>query len=120
MPQYLLSLHVEEGVVRPRMTEQDMELHMKKIEEVEADMRAGGTLQFSGRLHNPDTATVVRKVEGRRVVSDGPYVESKEHLGGFYVIDAADLDEALMWAERTVDATGMPIEVWPFVATAGR
>ena len=118
MPQYLLSVHVDHGVQRAPMTQEDMELHMKRIGELEADMRAGNTLRFSGRLHDADTATVVRKVDGRRVVSDGPYVESKEHLGGFYVIDAADMDEAMVWAERTVDAIGMAIEVWPFVDTA--
>jgi hypothetical protein len=120
MPQYMLSVHMVEGQEGPPMTQNEMDLQMKKIGELEADMRASNTWQFSARLHGPDTATVVRKVGGRRVTSDGPFVESKEHLGGFYVIEAADLDEALDWAERTVDATGMPIEVWPFFATAGQ
>ena len=118
MPQYLLSLHLAEGEQPPPATKEEMELQMKKLGELEADMRAGNTLQFSARLHSPDAATVVRKIDGRRVMTDGPFVESKEHLGGFYIIEAADLDEALDWAERTVDATGMPIEVWPLVATA--
>jgi hypothetical protein len=118
MPQYMLSVHVVEGRQGPPMTQEEMELRGKRIGELEADMRASDTWRFSARLHEPGTATVVRKVDGRRVTSDGPFAESKEHLGGFYIIDAADLDEALDWAERTVDATGMPIEVWPFVATA--
>lgn len=118
MPQYMLSVHMVEGEQR-QPTQEETELRMKRLGELEADMRASNTWQFSARLHGPDTATVVRKVDGRRVTSDGPFAESKEHLGGFYVIEAADLDEALDWAERTVDATGMPIEVWPFVATAG-
>lgn len=118
MPQYMLSVHVDGAAQRPPMTEDEMELSMKKIGELEADMRATNTWQFSARLHGPDAATVVRKVDGQRVTSDGPFVESKEHLGGFYVIDAADLDEALDWAERTVDAVGMPIEVWPFADAA--
>jgi hypothetical protein len=120
MPQYMLSVHMVDGEERPPMTQEAMELQMKRIGEVEADMRASNTWLFSARLHGPDTATVVRKVDGQRVVSDGPFAESKEHIGGFYVIEAADLDEALDWAERTVDAIGMPIEVWPFVATAGQ
>lgn len=120
MPQYMLSLHMVGGEERPTMTQQEMELQMKKIGELEADMRASNTWRFSARLHGPETATVVRKVGGRRVTSDGPFAESKEHLGGFYVIEAANLDEALDWAERTVDAIGMPIEVWPFFATAGQ
>ena len=119
MPQYMLSLHLVDGDEGPPLTQEQRELQMKGIGELEADMRTSGTWLFSARLHGPDTATVVRRVDGRRVTSDGPFVESKEHLGGFYVIEAADLDEALDWAERTVDATGMPIEVWPFVATAG-
>ncbi|WP_324277780.1 YciI family protein [Blastococcus brunescens] len=101
------------------MGQSQMELQMARLGELEADMRARGSWLFSGRLTSADTATVVRQVDGRRVVSDGPFIESKEHLGGFYVIDAADLDEALGWADRTVAAIGMPIEVWPFVATAG-
>lgn len=120
MPQYMLSVHMIEGEERPPMTQEQMQLQMKGIGELEADMRARGTWVFSARLQSPDTATVVRKVNGRRVTSDGPFVESKEHLGGFYVIQAADLDEALDWAERTLDATGRPIEVWPFFATAGQ
>jgi hypothetical protein len=120
MPQYMLSVHMVEGEARPPMTQEETELSMKKIGALEADMRASNTWQFSGRLHGPDTATVVRKVDGQRVTSDGPFTESKEHLGGFYIIEAADLDEALDWAERTVDATGRPIEVWPFFATAGQ
>lgn len=120
MPQYMLSVHLVEGEERPPMTQEEMELRMEKIGELEADMRTSNTWRFSARLHGPDTATVVRKVNGRRVTSDGPFAESKEHLGGFYVIEAADLDEALDWAERTVDATGMPIEVWPFLATASQ
>jgi hypothetical protein len=120
MPQYMLSVHMVEGEQRPPMAKEAMELQMKRLGELEADMRASGTWLFSARLHGPDTATVVRKVDGRRVTSDGPFAESKEHIGGFYVIEAADLDEALDWAERTVDAIDMPIEVWPFAGTAGR
>jgi hypothetical protein len=118
MPEYLLSVHMVEGEDRAPMTQDETELRTKRIGELEADMRASNTWRFSARLHDPDTATVVRKVDGRRVTSDGPFAESKEHLGGFYIIEAADLDEALDWAERTVDAVGMPIEVWPFAATA--
>lgn len=119
MPHYMLSLHLVEGEERPPMTDEDMQRQMEKLGELEADMRAEGAWTFSARLTGPDAATVVRRADGERVVSDGPFTESKEHLGGFYIIEAADLDEALDWAERTVEATGMPIEVWPFSATAG-
>lgn len=119
MPQYMLGVHTVEGEERPSMSQEQMKLQMKQIGELEADMRAGNTWRFSGRLHSADAATVVRKVDGRRVVSDGPFAESKEHLGGFYVIEAADLDEALDWAERTAAAIGRPIEVWPFADATG-
>lgn len=120
MAQYMLSVHVVEGEqAGPPVTGAEREFQMERIGELEADMRASGVWRFSARLHDPDTATVVRTVDGRRVTSDGPFVETKEHLGGFYIIDAADLDEALQWAARTVDAIGMPIEVWPFVDTTG-
>ena len=119
-PQYMLSVHVEEGRQGPAMTQEEMELRGKRIGELEADMRASDTWRFSARLRGRKPGPVVRKVDGRRVRTDGTLVESKEHLGGFNVIEAADLDGALDWAERTVDATGMPIEVWPFVATAGQ
>jgi hypothetical protein len=69
---------------------------------------------FSGRLHEPDTATVVRLSGGEVVTTDGPFVESKEHLGGFYIIQAEDLDAALAWASKVTTAIEVPIEVRPF------
>lgn len=119
MPQYMLSVHMVEGEAHPPATSDEMALQMKRIGELEDAMRADGTWLFSARMHGPDTATVVSTVDGRRITSDGPFAESKEHLGGFYIIEAADLDAALAWAERTSDAVGRPIEVWPFADTAG-
>ena len=119
MPKYMLSVHMTEDRQPAPMTDEEMKLHMERVSKLEAEMRSGSTWVFSARMHGPDTATVVRKEGGRRVTSDGPFAESKEHLGGFYIIEAADIDEALDWAERTVDAVGMPIEVWPFAETAG-
>jgi hypothetical protein len=78
-------------------------------------MKSVGAWVVSGRLHEPDTATVVRMADGAVVTTDGPFVESKEHLGGFYIIQAADLDGALGWASRVTEAIKMPIEVRPFV-----
>ena len=65
-------------------------------------------------MDGPESASVVHHRDGTRAVTDGPYIETKEHLGGFYVITAADLDEALKWADRTSATVGMPIEVRPF------
>jgi hypothetical protein len=121
MPRYLLSLHTapasEAGP--PPLAAADPETFMKKIQAVEADLRAAGSFVFSARLHDPDTATVVRRADPDLLVTDGPYVEAHEHLAGFYIVDADDLDAALAWAGRVVDAVGAPIEVWPFVDTAG-
>jgi hypothetical protein len=74
----------------------------------------GRCLVFSGRLHEPDSATVVRVSDGEVLTTDGPFVESKEHLGGFYIIEAEDLDAALGWASKVTAAIKAPIEVRPF------
>lgn len=114
MSQYLLSVHTVEGQERPAMTPEVMAEFMTRINRLEAEMEEKGAFLFTGGLHGPDTATVVRKQDDEFVVTDGPFAESKEHIGGFYVIEAADLDEALAWAEKVVDAVGRPIEVRPF------
>jgi hypothetical protein len=77
-------------------------------------MRSAGAWLFGGALHEPDTATVVRVSEGEVLTTDGPFAESKEHLGGFYIIEAEDLDAALVWASKTAAAVSHPIEVRPF------
>ncbi|MBW3657855.1 MAG: hypothetical protein KY457_04395 [Actinobacteria bacterium] len=84
------------------------------MQELEADMQSSGTWMFSGRLSGPDTATVVTSTDARPVVTDGPFVESKEHLAGFYVIAADDRDEAVDWARRVTACVHAPIEVRPF------
>ena len=113
MPQYLLSMHIVEGE-RPEMTEEEMRESGKQIQVLNEEIRASAAWVFGGALHGPDTATVVRMSGGEVVTTDGPYVESKEHLGGFYVIEAPDLDAALAWASKTTAAVRRPIEVRPF------
>ena len=78
-----------------------------------------GAWLFTGRLHEPDTATVVRISGGEVLTTDGPFAESKEHLGGFYIIEAKDLDAALGWASKVTRAINAPIEVRPFVDLPG-
>jgi len=114
MTQYLLSVHSVEGEVGEPMTDEDMRHSWKQIQVLEEEMKSVGALVFSGRLTEPDTATVVRKSGGEVLTTDGPFVESKEHLGGFYIIEAPDLDAALAWASKTVAAINTPIEVRPF------
>jgi hypothetical protein len=77
-------------------------------------MKSAGAWVFSGRLHDPDTATVVHMSNGQLLTTDGPFAESKEHLGGFYIIEAEDLDAALAWASKTTVVVRKPIEVRPF------
>lgn len=114
MTQYLLSAHSVEGEVREPMTEEEMRQITKQVLLLEEEMKSTGTWVFGGRLHGPDTATVVRVSGGEVLTTDGPFAESKEHLGGFYIIDAEDLDVALSWAAKTADCVHTPIEVRPF------
>ncbi len=118
MSQYLLSTYAVEGEVpgAPR-TPEAMRAFMERVAALEAEMEASGTFVFGGALHGPDAATVVRAGGGDPVMTDGPFVEAKEHVAGFYVINADDLDAALAWAGKVVDATNHPIEVRPFRAT---
>ena len=69
---------------------------------------------FAGGLHDPSTATVLRAHDGEVLTTDGPFAEGKEHLGGFTIIQAPDLDAALDWGRRLAQATTLPIEVRPF------
>ena len=121
MSQYLLSVHAVEGDVhREPMTPEEMQAFMERVNALEAEMRASGAFVFTGRHSmDPDAATVVRSSDGDLVMTDGPFVESKEHIGGFYIINADDLDAALAWAGKVVDAINAPIEVRPFFDTRG-
>ena len=114
MAQYLLSVHSVDGAEREAMTAEEMQAFMGRIGELEADMRARDVLVYSGRLTEADVATVVEVVAGETMVTDGPFAEAKEHLGGFYIITSADLDEALDWAAKTSTCIERPIEVRPF------
>jgi hypothetical protein len=96
------------------MSDEQMQQAQQKMIDFEKEMRDAGAFVFSGRLAEPDTATVVRMSDGEVVTTDGPFVESKEYLAGFYIIEAGDLDEALKWASRTTELVGAPIEVRPF------
>jgi hypothetical protein len=114
MPMYLLSAHTVEGQAREPMTAEEMQQFMERIGVVEEEMKSAGAWVFSGRLHDPDTATVVRISDGELLNTDGPFAESKEHLGGFYIIEAENLDAALAWASKVTGAIKAPIEVRPF------
>jgi len=118
MARYMLSVHSREGEVREQLTEEEMRQSHARLGVIEREMAAAGAWVFSGRLHGPDTATVVRVSGGEVLTTDGPFAESKDHLGGFYVIEAGDLDAALGWANQVSACIKAPIEVRPFAAYA--
>ena len=118
MGQYLLSVYTVEGEAQEApATPEEMQAFMERVAALEADMDASGTFVFGGQLHGPDAATVVRISDGDPVMTDGPFAEAKEHIAGFYIINAEDLDAALAWAGKVVDAINRPIEVRPFAAS---
>jgi hypothetical protein len=111
MKQYLLSVYQPDGDPPPPEVLGPI---MRDLDALEREMKAAGVWVFTARLHPPGTATVVRAKDGEVLMTDGPYAESKEHLGGFTVIKAPDLDSALEWGARMADAIRLlPIEVRP-------
>ena len=110
MTQYLLTVYQPAGV----LPEADLQSIMRDVERVDQEMKDAGVWVFAGGLHPPTTATVLRPQDGDVLMTDGPFAEAKEHVGGFTVIAAGDLDEALEWGRRLAVATTLPIEVRPF------
>jgi hypothetical protein len=108
MTRYLLSVYQPYDDGPPP---ENLDEVMRDVAALTKEMQSAGVWVFAGGLHPPSTATVVRD----ELITDGPFIEAKEHLGGFTVIDASDLDAALEWARRTSRATTLPIEVRPFV-----
>src|SRR6266852_5625912 len=85
-----------------------MQQFMERVAVLEEEMKSAGAWLFGGALHEPETSTVVRMSDGEVLTTDGPFAESKEHLGGFYIIEAEDLDAALAWASKTTAAPRRP------------
>jgi hypothetical protein len=111
MKQYLLSVIQPDGDPPPP---EFLEKVMRDVKALRQEMKAAGVWVFAGGLHPPSTATVVRYRDGDVLLTDGPFAEGKEHVGGFTVIKAPDLDAALEWARKTARAIPLPIEVRPF------
>ncbi|NGP04131.1 hypothetical protein G6038_01265 [Rhodococcus sp. 14C212] len=110
MTQYLLSIYQPDGDPPPP---EFLDPIMRDVEAVDAEMRAAGAWVFAGGLHPPGTATVLRLEGDGILTTDGPYLEGKEHIGGFTVIEAPDLDAALEWGRKLARAITLPIEVRP-------
>ncbi len=119
MPRYLLSVHGS-GSAPERMTDEELRRGFEQVGALEAEMKAANALVFSGRLSDPDRARVVRPSRAKVRMTDGPYAETKEQLGGFYILEAPDLDAALDWASKVTLAINTPIEVRPFVDMPSR
>jgi hypothetical protein len=119
MPQYKLSVHTSDDAAPEPMTEDQQRDGFAKVAALEADMEAAGAFVFSARLSAPAEARVVRPTRRRTKFSDGPFAETKEHLGGFYLVEASDLDRALDWASRVSEAIRQPIEARPLVGSRG-
>ena len=111
MKQYLLSIYQPDGETPPR---EFLERVMRDVGALIEETRAAGAWVFNGGLHPPSTATVVRLQDGDLLTTDGPFAEGKEHIGGFLVIKAPDLDSALEWARKLARVITLPIEVRPF------
>ena len=107
MPQYLLNIIQPTGQVPPL---EMLEPVMRDVAALNEEMRAAGVWVFAAGLHQPEASTVVRP-DG--LVTDGPYAEGAEFIGGFNVMEAADLDEALAWTRKLTGVLGLPVELRP-------
>ena len=111
MKLYLISIYQPDG---PPPPPEKLSRVMTEIGEIKRELEAAGSWVFGNGLYPPSTATVLRAKGEEMLVTDGPFVEGKEHLGGFMIVKAPDLDVALEWGKRYARATTLPIEVRPF------
>jgi hypothetical protein len=116
--QYLLMLYVNEAGW-PKLSKAEQEQGMAAYTAYTEALTAAGVLKGGNRLQPSSTATTVRMTNGKSQVLDGPYVESKEQLGGYYLIDVPDLDAALSWAARCPAVGHGIVEVRPLWSTSG-
>jgi hypothetical protein len=112
MKQYLLAVHDVEGEAPP--SAEEIEKMTAQVDAFNDEVQNAGAWVFAGGLHPASTATVVRAQDGEVLTTDGPFAETKEQLGGFWVIKTTDLDAALAWAAKAAEACLAPVEVRPF------
>jgi len=111
MKQYLLSVYHPEGEIpAPEV----LDKIMQDVSALNAELQAAGLWVFAGGLYPSSTATVLQVQGGDVLITDGPFAEGKEHIGGLWVIKAPDLDSALEWGRKATRACTVPIEVRPF------
>ncbi len=111
MTQYMITIYQPDG---PPPPPEVLEAVGRELHTLNQDIKAAGAWVFSRGLHPPSTATVLRVRGGEVLITDGPYVEGKEHIGGFWIVECPDLDAALGWARRAARVIPLPIEVRPF------
>ena len=117
MTQYLLSVYMVDGEEPP--SAEMIERMYADVDALNEEIRQAGVWVFAGGLHPATTATVVRALDGDVLITDGPLPESKEQLGGFWILEVANLDDALAWARKATVACGGPVEVRPFQEEPG-
>ncbi len=111
MPQYLVAIHHPDNYDASL----EDEAMGRDIDVLNEEMIAAGVRIFAGGLHPASSAKSLRAQPGGKViVTDGPYLETKEHIGGFWILEAATLDEALAWGRKAAVACRAPVEVRPF------
>ncbi|MDO9484696.1 MAG: YciI family protein [Actinomycetota bacterium] len=113
MPMYQLSICYPADAQQPPPAE--LEQIMVEMNKVGTAMEQSNVWVFGGGLHDVSTATTVREIDGELLLTDGPFIEAKEQIGGITIIEAADLDEAINWARQQSAAAGVPVEVRPFI-----
>jgi hypothetical protein len=118
MKQYLLSIYMPDEPPPPEVMSR-MDQIMANVNALVEEAKASNAWVFNGALHAPSTATTVRFERGEPLMTDGPYAEGKEHIGGFLIVKAANLDDALVWGRKLANLLGdgsnsLPVEVRPF------
>lgn len=113
MKTYLLSVCYPAGATQP--PPEALQKIMRNVGALQKEMQDSGVWVFSGGLHGADSATVLRHKNGDVIPTDGPFIESKEQIGGITIVKANDLDEALKWGRKLAQATTTPVEVRPFM-----
>jgi hypothetical protein len=117
MKQYQLSVYQPDG---PPPPPEILDKVMRDVYALRQEMKSAGAWVFAGGLHPPSTATVMRLRDGEVLTTDAPFTEAKEHIGGFSIVKAADLDAAVEWGRKLARATTLPVEVRPFHEENGR
>ena len=112
MTQYLVTIHHPDGY--DSSVAEDEVMH-RDIDALNEEMIAAGVRIFVGGLRPPSSARSLRvRPDGKVLITDGPYLETKEYVGGFWVLEVADLEEALAWGRKALVACRAPVEVRPF------